>query len=105
MASKDKRTYSRIITLFEWSTKKILDSFPQKHVISEEHTQESPSVQLNILSVPNRQYVFNILKIEKTSIKEILVNLAEVVYVEDHQAQEQIENTIISSAPYSIACS
>ncbi|MCE2982798.1 MAG: hemolysin family protein [Parachlamydia sp.] len=89
---------SPIITLFEWSTKKILDSFPQKHVIYEEHTQESPSVELNILSAPNRQYVFNILKIEKTSIKEILVSWKEVVYVEDHQTQEQIENTIISSA-------
>ncbi|PJD98332.1 MAG: hypothetical protein CK425_01230 [Parachlamydia sp.] len=88
---------SPIITLFEWSTKKILDSFPQKHVISEEHTQESPSVELNVLSAPNRQYVFNILKIEKTIVKEILVNWLEVVYVEENQTQEQIEKTIISS--------
>ena len=43
-------------------------------------------------------YVFNILKIEKTIVKEILVNWSEVIYVEDHQTQEQIENAIISSA-------
>lgn len=88
---------SPIITLFEWSTKKILDSFPQKHVTSEEQTQESPSLELNVLSAPNRQYVFNILKIENTTLKEILVNWSEVIYVEDHQIQEQIENAIISS--------
>jgi len=87
---------SPLITLFEWSTKKILNSFPQKHVMSEEH-QESPSVELNVLSAPNRQYVFNILKIENTTLKEILVSWSEVIYVEDHQIQEQIENAIISS--------
>jgi putative hemolysin len=88
---------SPVITLFEWSTKKILNSFPQKHVISEDHTQESPLVELNILSAPNRQYVFNILKIEKTLVKEILVSWSEVTYLEESQTQEQIENTIISS--------
>ncbi|MBA3603583.1 MAG: HlyC/CorC family transporter [Parachlamydiaceae bacterium] len=88
---------SPVITLFEWSTKKILGSFPQKHVIPEEHTHESPSVELNVLSAPNRQYVLNILKIEKTTLKEIFVSWAEVIYVEDHLSQEQIENTIISS--------
>lgn len=89
---------SPVITLFEWSTKKILDSFPQKHVISEDHTQEGQSVELNILSAPNRQYVFNILKIEKTTVKEILVNWSEVIYLENHQSKEQVENTIILSA-------
>lgn len=89
---------SPVITLFEWSTKKILNSFPQQHVISEEHTQPSSPVELNVLSVSNRQYVVNILKIEKTTVKEILINWSEVVYVEDHQSQEQIENVIISSA-------
>ncbi len=89
---------SPIITLFEWSTKKILDSFPQKHVISEEHAQDLTSVELNVLSAPNRQYIFNILKIEKTTVKEILQSWSQVIYVEDHQTQEQIEHTIISSA-------
>lgn len=89
---------SPVITLFEWSTKKILDSFPQKHVTYEEPAQEGPSEELKVLSAPNRQYVFNILKIENTAVNEILINWSEVVYAEEHQNQEQIENTIISSA-------
>lgn len=88
---------SPLITLFEWSTKKILNSFPQKHVISEEHVQENSPIELNVLSASNRQYVFNILKIEKTTLKEIFLNWSEVIFIEDHQTQEQIENTIISS--------
>lgn len=88
---------SPIITLFEWSTKNILNLFPQKHVASEEHTQESSSVELNVLSAPNRQYVFNILKIEKTTVKDILVNWSEVIYLEVSYTQEQVENLIISS--------
>lgn len=88
---------SPVITLFEWSTKRILDSFPQKHVVSEEHSQESPSLELNVLSAPNRQYVFNILKIEKTTLKEIFLNWSEVIFLEEYQTPEQIEHTIISS--------
>jgi putative hemolysin len=88
---------SPVITLFEWSTKKILNSFPQQHVVFEEQVQEGTSVELNILSAPNRQYVFNILKIENTTVKEIMVNWSEVMYVEDHQTQDQIERTIIFS--------
>ena len=83
---------SPIISLFEWSTKKILNSFPGKALVSEELTHEIP------LSGPNRQYVLNLYKIETTTIREILVNWSEVIYVEEHQNQEQIENTIISSA-------
>ncbi|CDR35163.1 hemolysin family protein [Criblamydia sequanensis] len=88
---------SPLITLFEWSTKKILNSFPQKHV-HEEAFPENSTVELNVLSAPNRQYVFNLLKIEKTRVKEILVTWSQVVFVEDTQTQEQIENTIITSA-------
>lgn len=89
---------SPVITLFEWSTKKILNSFPQKHVEAEESMQESSLGELNVLSAPSRQYVFNIFKIEKTLVKEILVRWSEVIYLEYSQTQEQIENTIISSA-------
>jgi putative hemolysin len=89
---------SPVIGLFEWSTKKILNAFPQKHVKSEEPAQETPTVELNILSAPNRQYVFNILKIENTLLREIYLNWSDVNYVEDHQTQEQIESTIIASA-------
>lgn len=95
---KISRLISPVISLFEWSTKIILDSFPQKHTTSEEHHQDAASIELNLLSSPNREYVINILKIENTSVREILVEWRDVIFVEDHQTHEQVEHVIISSA-------
>lgn len=88
---------SPVVSLFEWSTKRILSSFPQKHVMAEEMPHEGSGVELNVLSAPNRQYVFNLLKIEKTSINEIYVDWSDVVYADAHQTHDQIEHIIISS--------
>lgn len=95
--TKISNLVSPIITLFEESTKKILSLFPPKHVISEEQS-DNATTELDLLSPPSRQYVVNIMKIEKTTVNEILVPWSEVIFVEEYQSQEQIEHTIISSA-------
>lgn len=87
-----------IVTILEWSTKKIVSLFPSKHMTHEEPTQQEDSIELDVLSVPNRQYVLNIFKIEKTTVKEVIVRWPEVIYINDTQSIEQIEHTIISSA-------
>lgn len=92
------RIIDPLVTVFEWSTKKIVNLFPTKHTTHEESSSGESSIELDILSAPNRQYVLNIVKIEKTMVKEILVSWSEVIYVDDHQTLEQVENLIISSA-------
>ena len=87
-----------IVTVLEWSTKKIVNLFPAEHMVHEESSQQDSSIELNVLSAPNRQYVLNIFKIEKTTVKEVLVGWSEVTYVEDSQTLEQVESIIISSA-------
>lgn len=87
-----------IVSVLEWSTKKIVNLFPAEHMIHEESSQQESPIELNVLSAPNRQYVLNIFKIEKTTIKEVLVGWPEVTYIEDSQTSEQVENIIISSA-------
>lgn len=87
-----------IVNVLEWSTKKIVNLFPAEHMIHEESLHQESSIELNVLSAPNRQYVLNIFKIEKTTVKEVLVSWSEVTYIDDNQTQEQIENIIISSA-------
>jgi putative hemolysin len=87
-----------IVTALEWSTKKIVNLFPTEHTIHEESSQPESSIELNILSAPNRQYVLNIFKIEKTTVKEVLIEWSEVTYVNDNQTLEQVEDIIISSA-------
>jgi putative hemolysin len=87
-----------IVTALEWSTKKIVNLFPAEHMVHEESSPQESPIELNVLSAPNREYVLNIFKIEKTTVKEVLVEWSEVTYVEDSQTLEQVESIIISSA-------
>jgi putative hemolysin len=87
-----------IVTALEWSTKKIVNLFPAEHAIHEESSQQESSIELSVLSAPNRQYVLNIFKIEKTTVNEVLIGWSEVTYVDDSQTLEQVESIIISSA-------
>jgi putative hemolysin len=86
-----------IVNLLEWSTKKIVNLFPAEHMVEESGQHESP-IELSALAAPNRQYVLNIFKIEKTTVKEVIVEWPEVTFVEDYQGIEQVESIIISSA-------
>ncbi len=89
--------FDPIVTAFEWSTKKILHLFPKKHVIEEDPTHNEISSEIDILSHQNKQYVVNILKIEKTTVAEVMVLWQEVVFAETTQSIEQVESLIISS--------
>ncbi|WP_068467938.1 hemolysin family protein [Candidatus Protochlamydia phocaeensis] len=90
------RLLNPFVTIFEWSTKKIIHFIPKKHG-KEEPFLESSLIELDILSAPNRQYVLNIVKIETTVVKEIMVSWPEVTYVEENHPLELVENIIISS--------
>lgn len=92
------RTIDPVVSLLEWSTKKIVNLFPAEHTVHEELSQQVSSLELNVLSAPNRQYVLNLFKIEKTTVKDVLVGWDEVTFVEDTQTLEQVESAIISSA-------
>ncbi|MBS0629912.1 MAG: HlyC/CorC family transporter [Verrucomicrobia bacterium] len=86
-----------IVSAFEWSTKKIVDLFPKKHTAAEELTQSEIASEIEILSPVNKQYVINLLRVEKTTIKEIMLLWKEVVYVDSSHTIQQVESIIISS--------
>lgn len=92
------RFISPIVGFLEWSTKKIVNLFPAEHIKREENPNPENPLELNLLSAPNRQYVLNIFKIEKTTIQNVMVRWSEVTFVEDYQTLDQVENIIISSA-------
>lgn len=83
--------------IFEWSTKKIIDFFHKRSWIKGMPVDEESSLGLEDLSVPSKQYVLNIIKIETTMVKEIMLEWPEVGIVDENQTLEQVENTIISS--------
>lgn len=84
---------SPIVTLLEVSTKAVLNLFPQKHVSSE----EPANIELELLSEPNRQYVLNIMMIQKTTVNEIFVPWIDVVSIQNDHTRELVELAIISS--------
>lgn len=90
---------SRVIypfaAIFEWSTKQIVAFF--HNWIKKIPIHEEPTIGLEELSAPSQQYVLNIIKIEKTTVKEILLEWPEAVYVDQNQSLEQVENIIIAS--------
>lgn len=91
------RALDPIVTVFEWSTKQIVGFFPKRHVIQEEAPQSEMLAEIDILSPKNKQYVINILKIEKTTVAEVLVRWNEVVFLDALQTMEQVELVIVSS--------
>lgn len=91
------RLLNPLVSIFEWSTKTFMKIFP-KHQVTDETTSDEQSIELGILPIPNRQYVLNIVKIEKTTVKEILVNWKDVVRLSEDFSLEQVEDIIISSA-------
>ena len=85
------------VIIFECATKKIMAFFHNSAWIKRIPVHEESSIGLEDLSVPHKQYVLNLIGIEKTTAKEILLEWPEVVSVEGHQTPVQVENTIISS--------
>lgn len=91
------RILNPIVSLLEWSTKKIVNFFPAKHTIEEENEHDNESSLLENVSSQNRQYIMNMVKIERTSVKEIFVPWKEVSFIEATQSIGEVEKTVISS--------
>lgn len=89
--------FDPIVTAFEWSTKKIVNLFPKKHTVQEDLPPSEIASEIDILSPVNKQYVINLLRIEKTTIEEIMLPWNEVVSIDSGQSIEQVESIIISS--------
>lgn len=82
--------------LFEWSTKKILHFFHKRRWIKEAITPQE-LLGIGDISPLNKQYILNIVKIETTTVKEIMLPLQEIVATNVNDVLEQVENVIISS--------
>lgn len=83
-----------IISLFEASTKKILDLFPKRHTASEE--KETPSIE-DMLSPLNKQYIMNMVKIERTAVREIFLEWKEVSFIDVKNSVQEVEITLLTS--------
>jgi putative hemolysin len=85
-----------IVTVFEWSTKKVIEAFPKKHTTPDE--TEAHSLTLDEVLTPlNKQYIMNMVKIERTDVKEIFLKWKDVSFVNSSDSIDSIENKLITS--------
>jgi putative hemolysin len=96
-----------IVTLFEWSTKQVLRllwllgfgpgtrAFGQ--VGEAGASGDGETIVLDVLSVPHRQYVMNVVKLERKTLKDIYLPWKHVIHVDCTQPLEDIQAIIFSS--------
>ncbi|TAJ76698.1 HlyC/CorC family transporter [bacterium] len=85
-----------IVSALEWSTKKFLQTFFRwaKH---EPAPADASAVELDLLSQQTRQYVLNLVDIEKKRVKDVMLPWEQVVSVRVDQSLDEVENAVISS--------
>lgn len=84
-----------IVSLFEWSTKKIIGLFPKEQTKPEEY--DSPIVLEEVFSPLNKQYIMNMVKIERTAVSEILLDWKDVISIDRSYTAEEVEKVMITS--------
>lgn len=83
-----------VISILEISTKKILDLIPTQHTTSEE--KETPSIE-DMVSPQNKQYILNLVKIERTLVKEMFLDWKEVAFINETNSLAQVETALVTS--------
>ncbi len=104
------KSFGPIVSLFEWSTKQVLfllglvrfrtaawgrPSEPLHEALEGEFGDTT--VVLDLLESQHRQYVMNLVNLERKSVGDIYLPWQHVVYVEPSQSVEEIEAVILSS--------
>ena len=104
------KMFGPIVTLFEWSTKQMLALISLIRVpqfarsVTSESSQEpqvsdvrDESIMLESLSLQHRQYVMNLVNLERKCMKDILVPWKHVIHVEQDLPVEQVEDIVLAS--------
>lgn len=91
------RLLNPIVSLFEWSTKKIIDLFPKRHTAADEIEESAPTLD-EVVSPQNKQYIMNMVEVERTHVKDIYLPWNEVIFVKESFTMEEVEKTVITSA-------
>lgn len=90
-----------VVTVLEWSTKRFLRllRFLSRQRIGESKEGEAVdvTVELGLLSTQHRQYVMNLVDLERKRIREIYLPWDKVTAVDAESAASDVEATVISS--------
>lgn len=85
-----------IVNFLEWTTKRILHLvFPRSRLDDISHATET--VELDSLSTQARQYVLNLVAIEKKRVRDVSLPWAQVDYVSDTDSIAEVESVVLRS--------
>lgn len=104
------KIFGPIVTLFEWSTKQmltVLSLIPLSKFSKDTPSASSlepqvseggeESIMLEALSSQHRQYVMNLVDLERKRMKDIFVPWKHVIHVRPSQSTEEVEEIILAS--------
>lgn len=99
------KIFGPIVTLFEWSTRQMLAVLTLIHLPKFSKGSPEPQaseageepIMLEALSSQHRQYVMNLVDLERKRMKDIFVPWKHVIQVEPTQSAEQVEEIILAS--------
>lgn len=93
------RILAPLVTVFEWSTRGLLVLFrltgSQPGIRSEDSQQGT--VELGLLSSQHRQYVMNLVDLERKRVRDIFLPWKQVVMAQVHMNAHDIETTLLAS--------
>lgn len=90
------RLFLPFVDILEWSTKRILQLvFPRAQ--QSESSGSTDTVELDQLSVQARQYVLNLVAIEKKRVKDVSLPWAQVDYVTPADTIQHVETVVLRS--------
>ncbi len=89
------RIFLPIVDFLEWATKKVLKVlFPRSRA---QVTAPSDTVELDQLSSQARQYILNLVGIEKKRVRDVMLPWGKVDYVSFSQSVEEVESVALRS--------
>lgn len=95
------RLLSPVVSVLEWSTRKLLGLFARKSKILTEKNVETPTAdmaeKLEELSSRHRQYVFNLVNLEKKKIRDVMLPWDRVTRVDLSLPARDVEALVLSS--------
>ncbi len=89
------RILSPIVTILEWSTKRILWLFHKRARFKDTTNQET--IELDIMSPTHRVLMLNLAGIERRLIKDIMIPWPEVNFINTSDSLEHVKQMVLSS--------
>jgi putative hemolysin len=90
------RMLAPVVTLLEWSTRKILGTVFRRRAPMAPSTVPD-MVELDHLTQETKQYVLNLVNIEKKHVKDVMLPWHQVQFVDTSQSVEEVEALVLSS--------